>query len=137
MIADNLINRLTIKIKHPNNIGSADALPISQQYYETFIYPAIEKVLEKYKNHDLRIEKIEIDLNKINIDDISKSISQLLEENIKKNINNKKTSISLNDIKKDFAIKDKFQAFIYYLKYAEIPWYSDDANSFDIENIVI
>ena len=136
MLTYSLINRLTINFKHSNKIGRVEALPISQQYYEMHVYPAIEKVFDKYKNYDIRIENLKIDLNKIKIENISERISQLLEEQIRKYINIEKSSIITNIFTEKFAIKDKFQIFIHYLKYAEIPWYSNDANSFDIGNIV-
>jgi hypothetical protein len=136
MSAESLINRLTINFKHPNKIGSAEALPLSQQYYESFVYSAIEKVFEKYKHHDLKIEKVEIDLNKINIENIPARISQLLEEQIALNISKKKSQVVINNIKKDIKINDKFQAFIYYLEHAETPWYFENADMLDIDKIV-
>jgi hypothetical protein len=136
MSAESLINRLTINFKHPDKIGRGEALPLSQQYYESFVYPAIEKVFEKYKHYDLKIEKVEIDLNKINIENIPACISQLLEEQIALNISKNKSQVVINNIKKDVKINDKFQAFIYYLEHAEIPWYFENADVFDIDQIV-
>jgi len=135
MFTDNLINKLLINFKHSNKIGRNEAMLISKQYYETSVYPAIEKIFNKYKNYDIRIEKLEIDLNKIKSENISERISQLLEEQIKSNIYLEKTSIITEYVDK-FTITNKFQIFIHYLKLAEIPWYSNDANSFDIGNII-
>ena len=135
MFTDNLINKLLINLKLPNKIGRVEALAVSQQYYETLVYPAIERVFDKYKNYDIQIEKIDIDIKKVKIEDISVLIFQLLEEQIKKNINIEKSSL-ITKFTNKFTTTDKFQIFIHYLKYAEIPWYSRDKTKFNIEKIV-
>lgn len=135
MPTENLINRLTINIKHPAGVGGDEALPLSQQYYETYIYPAIAKVLEKYEHVDVRIDKIEIDLDNVTAEDLAVKITHLLEDEIVRAFNDKTTALT-NEIKNDILIKDKFQAFVHYLKYAGIPWYYDNAEEFNIDRII-
>ncbi len=135
MSTENLINRLTINIKHPAGVGGDQAIPLSQQYYESFIYPAIERVLEKYEHIDVRIEKIEIDLHHVTVEDLAVKTAQLLEEQIIRAVNDTPATLS-KEINTGLLRKDKFQAFVYYLKYAAIPWYYDNAEEFNIGRII-
>ncbi len=136
MLFDHLINKIYIHFKYSEGIEEKEALNRTGKYYESLVYPAIEKTLEKYKTIDLRLEKLEINLDKIKIDDISESLTKLLEEEILKNIN----IPSLNNLEvnknKIPLLMDKYEVFIHYLKYAQIPWYYSEINT-DINQILI
>ena len=136
MLFDHLINKIYIHFKYSEGIEEKEALNRTGKYYESLVYPAIEKTLEKYKTIDLRLEKLEINLDKIKIDDISESLTKLLEEEILKNIN----IPSLNNLEvnknKIPLLMDKYEVFIHYLKYAQIPWYYSEINT-DINQIII
>ncbi|HNW98471.1 MAG TPA: contractile injection system tape measure protein [Bacteroidales bacterium] len=139
MSVNSLINRLAINFKYSDGIERGIALPLSQEYYETLIQPAIEKVFEKYNQYDIRIEKLEIDLNNLSIEEIPFRLTQFLEEEIIKYIRNNKPedfkNPEINYQKKEPDLNDKTQAFIYYLKHAIIPWYYCGSDLFDISKI--
>jgi hypothetical protein len=135
MSAENLINRLIIDIKYPKKTDKENALALTREYYESFVFPVVEKVCEKYKSFDIRIEKIEIVLDKIKTEDIPYRISQVLEEEILKNISHKRSESLMPGSKNEQGFSDRFQAFIHHLKTGQTPWYYCGLDVFDIGEI--
>lgn len=136
MLFDHLINKIYIHFKYSEGIEEKDALNRTGKYYQTLVYPAIEKALEKYKTVDLRLEKLEINLDKINIDDIAENLTKIIDEEIAKKINNQNRDY-LDKHKHDNSLFiDKYEVFIHYLKFAQIPWYYTEQNK-DIKQILI
>lgn len=132
---NNLINQLTCSIKHPAGTSPGKALPLSQEYYQSYIYPAIEAVCEKYKNYDVCIEKLTIDMTGTSIEDLTGKIAATLEEKIIEEISvlatakTENTGLPLQE-------NDLWHSLIHYLKTGTLPWnYTMDSKN-NIEKII-
>ncbi|HPB24303.1 MAG TPA: contractile injection system tape measure protein, partial [Bacteroidales bacterium] len=126
---------MTVTLRHPAGTSTDKALPLSQEYYQSYIYPAIEAVCEKYKNYDVSIEKLTIDMAGTTVKDLAVKISATLEEKIIEEISAltaakpRNTSIPLQKT-------DLWHALIHYLKTGTLPWnYTIDSKD-NIEKII-
>jgi len=134
-LKESLIHNLTVTLRHPAGTSTDKALPLSQEYYQSYIYPAIEAVCEKYKNYDVSIEKLTIDMAGTTVKDLAVKISATLEEKIIEEISAltaakpRNTSIPLQKT-------DLWHALIHYLKTGTLPWnYTIDSKD-NIEKII-
>ncbi len=118
---DSLIHHLTFTLRHNAGISADRALPISHDCYQSYIFPAIEAVCEKYKNYDVCIEKLTIDMTGTAIEDLTVKIAATLEEKIIEEIS------VLTTAKKDNAgtpgqKTDRWPILIHYLQTGTLPW---------------
>ena len=151
-----VINRLIFHLIDPTELSGRDALERTQACYRNDVEKTIDDVFKLFDRYEIRINRLEIDLGAVTLDEIPTKLYSALEKELKKYVREKgfrsdisskmdkqersiasETSISydLNNVsvKELSEIKHPFFNFLEYLKNPQIPWYLSSDTSFDIE----
>jgi len=134
-LEDSLIHHLTFTLRHNAGISADRALPISHDYYQSYIFPAIEAICEKYKNYDVCIEKLTIDMTGTAIEDLTAKIAATLEEKIIEEIS-VLTTAKTDNAGTPGQKTDRWSILIHYLQTGALPWYHTNGPKYNIEKII-
>ena len=118
---------------------SQQVLEKSQDYYRNFIAPAVESVFDRYKQYVVHIDNLFVDLNKVKPEEIYHKLSDALEEELRKHIEEQqifiRSDISAYSTSSTIEKIDPIVVLIDYLTKPARPWYLSDDQSFEVDVI--